>query len=184
MAPRARKKQKLTILVYCEGLHDMMFMKHLKKLYAKEEQHLHYEIRSGTGGAPVSTVRNAGKVLGDFNSRIAKFDNDKGESALSAAYDIAGSIKIAYCTPAIEATMLEILEPGTSFKTRTTSSCKRRLHQHHMAERDRVNPSKYDEHFPIEKLETARLQNARVNRLIEIFEKGLDWEGFTKEEEI
>lgn len=47
---------------------------------------------------------------------------------------------------------------------------------HHITERERINPSKYDEHLPIEKLEAARIQNTRVNHLIEIFEKGLDWE--------
>lgn len=184
MALGASKRQKLTILVYCEGLHDMMFMKYLKKLYAKDNQDLHLEIRSGTGGAPVIIVRNASKVLKEFNSRIAKFDNDKGELALSAAYDTASSIKIAHCTPAIEATMPEILESCTSYRARSTSTCKRQLHQHHITERERINASKYDEHFPIEKLEASRVQNTRVNRLIEIFEKGLDWEGFKMEVEV
>lgn len=148
-----------------------------------KQEYLYSPIRFGTGEAPVSIVRNASKVLGEFNSRITKFDNDKCELALSAAYYTADSIKIAYCIPAIAVTMLETLEPRTTYRVRTASSCKRQLHQHHITERERINPSKYDEHLPIEKLEAARIQNTRVNHLIEIFEKVLDWEELKMEVE-
>ncbi len=158
----------------------MMFMKHLKKLYATDNQSVHFEVKPGSGGAPTSIVLGAKKVLGDFDSRIAKFDNDKGVDALEAAYDVAGDVRLVHCTPAIKATMLEILEPGKSYRTHTTQNCKRRLHDKYIAESDRMKPSKYDELFSLEVLESVRVQHPRLNRIIEIFEQGAEWEGFTK----
>lgn len=159
-----------------------MFMKHLKKLYTSSDSSVHFEIKSGTGGAPASIVLGARKVAGDFNNRIAKFDNDKGARALEAAYGMNTDIKMTYCTPAIEATMLEILEPGKNYRTSTTQNCKKRLHTHYIAESDRMNPSKYDEFFDYSTLEKARLKHARLNRMIAIFELGVDWKGFSREE--
>lgn len=156
----------------------MMFMRHLKKLYANSDQSVHFEVKSGSGGAPASVVLGAKKVLGDFDSRIAKFDNDKGEDALEAAYGLNTGVQLVYCTPAIEATMLEILELGRSYRTHSTQNCKKRLHSNYLAASDRMNPLKYDELFSLEILETARLQHVRLNRLIKIFEEGVAWEGF------
>ena len=160
----------------------MMFMKHLKKLYASNNQSVHFEVKSGSGGAPASVALGASKVLGDFDSRIAKFDNDKGEEALEVAYSMAPGIKFVYCTPAIEATMLEILEPGKSYRTHNTQNCKRRLHNNYLPESDRMTPSKYDELFGLEVIESARARHSRLNRMIEIFEQGAGWEGFTRED--
>lgn len=182
MTPRVRRKQKQTVLIYCEGPHDMMFMKHLKKLYVTGDQSVHFEIKPGSGGAPSSVVLGASKVLGDFDVRIAKFDNDKGVKALEAAYDMNADIRIAYCTPAIEATMLEILEPGKNYRTHNTQGCKRRLHGNYIAESDRMTPSKYDDLFSLDVLEAARTKHARLNRIIQIFEQGINWEGFSRED--
>ena len=160
----------------------MVFMSHLKKIYGSLNLSVHFEVKSGSGGAPSSVVLGAGKVLGDFGVRIAKFDNDKGVQALNAAYDMGNGVRMAYCTPAIEATLLEILEPGKNYRTRSTQFCKRRLHSNYIAEMDRTNPSKYDDLFSFDVLEAARTKHARLNRIIQIFEQGINWEGFSRED--
>ncbi len=174
MAQRKRR-QKQTILVYCEGLHDVIFMKHLKRIYAPTNSSIHFEIKTGNGGSPVSIVRDATNVLGSFDVRIAKFDNDMGEIALCAALRAKKDTKAIYCTPAIEATLLEILEPNKSYRNYATQTCKRRLHAKYLSEADRTNPQKYDELYGFDVLNEARLRQATLNHLIEIFEKGAQW---------
>ncbi len=158
-----------------------MFMKHLKKNYAHKSPSVHFEIKAGSEGAPVSIVTGASKVLGAFDIRIAKFDNDQGVEALRAACSVNKDIRITYCTPAVEATMLEVLEPGKSYLTQSTKNCKRALHQTYISESNRMDPSKYDDIFPFEVLEGARRQHIRLNSLISIFEQGVRWEGFMQD---
>lgn len=179
---RRQKKQRKTVLIYCEGLHDAMFIKHLHKLYGQDNPHTQFVIKAGAGGAPVSIVQKAAKVLGDFNLRIAKFDNDKGRRALRAAYDASGSIKIAHCTPAIEGTMLEILEPNRAYRNHATQTCKKRLHGRYLSASDRSDPHKYESVFPRELLDAARTRHDRLNRIIEIFEHGIEWTGFDRDD--
>lgn len=161
----------------------MMFMKHLKSIYMPDDSSIHFEIKAGTGGAPVSVVQGALKVAGSFDARIAKFDNDMGKKALSAAHQKKDNIKAIYCTPAIEATLLEILEPGKNYKNHSTQNCKKRLHAKYMPEVDRMNLQKYNDIFEIGMLNEARARHTRLNHLIEIFELGIHWQGYSEGQE-
>ena len=160
----------------------MMFMKHLKSLYALNSSTVHFEIKSGTGGSPASIVQGATKVPGSFDTRVAKFDNDMGVNALAAAYRSKGEVKVIYCTPAIEATMLEILEPGKSYRNHATRTCKRRLHRQYMSESDRLDLQKYNTVFSLEVLNEARTRHTRLDRLIDIFEYDVQWQGYDENE--
>ena len=52
----------IPILVYCEGLHDQMFVRHLSKLYRSQSSSYYYDIRHGDGGSPFSLVTKASKM--------------------------------------------------------------------------------------------------------------------------
>lgn len=72
--------------------------------------------------------------------------------------------------------MLEILEPEENYRNHSTQHCKDRLHGIYITEKDRTNPSKYDELFSYDTLEIARYKHSRLNHMIQIFEQGTDWE--------
>ena len=159
-------------------------MKHLRGLYAPDNSSVHFEIKCGTGGAPVSIVQGAAKVPGSFDARIAKFDNDMGKGALGVAHSKRGDVEVIYCTPAIEATLLEILEPGKSYRNHITKACKKRLHKKYMSESDRIDLKKYDTVFSLEILNEARTRHARLNQLVEIFELDVRWQGYNENDKI
>ncbi len=165
---------KLPVLIYCEGKHDAAFVRHVRSLYGPGNQRNSFDVRSGVGGGPISVVRNAARVEGEYALRVAKFDNDRGEAEFEAALRECGvSVQACVCTPSIEATMLEILE-SKSYSSKATAVCKRRFHTY-IPEDKRLDPRAYDRLFPKELLEEARGRIATLDSLILLFEHGEDW---------
>lgn len=171
----ARRRARIPVLIYCEGVHDATFMKHLADLYGDSNLRNNFEIKTGTGGSPRSLVEKASRVVGAYEARIVKFDNDRGDDELQMAVGYSSGILACFCTPCIEATLLEILEVGKSYGSTPTQQCKERLHREYIAERDRSKQQKYQQLFPKDKLEGARLRVPQLDAMIRIFEHGDRW---------
>lgn len=172
-----RRRARLPVLVYCEGVHDTVFMRHLAELYTPVNTRNSFDIKTGSGGSPRSLAERAGRVVGAYEARMVKFDNDRGDEELEAALAYGSVVRPCYCTPCIEATMLEVLEPGRSYATRSTQYCKDRFHRNHIAEADRTRSQRYQQVFPKELLDDARLRVPQLDAMIRIFEEGDRWSG-------
>lgn len=174
---RPRRRARLPVLVYCEGVHDTVFMRHVAELYSAVNTRNSFDIKTGSGGSPRSLAERAGRVVGAYEARMVKFDNDRGDDELKAALAYGSTVKLCYCTPCIEATLLEVLEPGRSYANHSTQYCKDRLHRRYIAEPDRAKPQRYQQIFPKELLDEARTRVVQLDVMIRIFEEGDRWGG-------
>ena len=166
-----RRRARVPILVYCEGVHDAIFMRHLWEVYSDSNVRNSFDIKTGAGGSPLSIVEKARRVVGAYEARFVKFDNDRGEKELQAALSQPNDVRCCVCTPCIEATLLEILE-GKSYSNRPSQWCKSRFHSRYIAEVDRGRIHTYRQLFPRDVLEEARQRMPQLERMIRIFEHG------------
>ena len=142
---RFRRRALRPILIYCEGLHDQLFVRHLQQLYKPKNSPYSFDIQKGDGGSPKSLVKKAANRPGAYVKLLVVCDNDRGEDELNEALSIASgtNAELIAFKPCLEAAILDILEPGYTSPRRTTEACKRRLHQQHMAEAKRSNLANY-----------------------------------------
>lgn len=167
-----RRRARLPVLVYCEGVHDAVFMRHLAELYGGDNTRNSFDIKIGSGGSPRSLVERAARVVGAYETRVVQFDNDRGDAELEAARQATDRILVCFCTPCIEATLLEILEPGKSYMVATTQQCKDRLHREYIPESDRARLYKYQQLYTKAVLDEARTRVPQLDAMIRIFEDG------------
>lgn len=162
----------IPVLIYCEGIHDQIFTRHLARMYKPKTSLYYFDIKHGDGGSPRSLVEKASKMPGGYNVRLTMFDNDRGEEDLrtAQAHAQSNSILVMYFTPSLEFVLLTILEPSKDFSTMTTLACKRYLHDKFIKENKRGNVREYEALFTREKLEAVRIRLPELDNLIGRFE--------------
>ena len=78
------RKAKKTILFYGEGSAEEVFLKHLRKVYARNSG-VAVTIRNGQGGTADGIVEKASCYFGAFGKRIVLLDNDKPKAEMERA---------------------------------------------------------------------------------------------------
>jgi hypothetical protein len=165
---RAAKK---TILIYGEGQSEEIFLKHLRKLFAKNSG-VALTIKKGKGGTPKGVVEIAIKYSGDFDRRIVVIDNDKSKTEMMAARNLAEEHKVALIenTPCLEGLLLSILDTNATFKSKTSAWCKSEFEKKYISKKQRTEIYRYDELFTIKKIEDKRKTITELNEIITIME--------------
>ncbi len=69
-------------------------------------------------------------------------------------------------TPCIEAFLLSLLEPSSSFRSWKTDHCKRVFHEKYLARTEKVDYREYAKVFPADILQSARLVNSQLEDII------------------
>lgn len=153
------KRLLIPILVYCEGLHDQVFTRHLLQVYRIANSPHYFDIKRGDGGSPKSLTEKALKMPGQYQERIIIFDNDRGPADLAAAKKAAKGkqVTLSYFDPSLEFILLRILEPRKDHSGKSTEDLKKYFHDNHIQHRDRGNIDSY-KIFTKEILEAAREQ--------------------------
>ena len=169
---RSGRRALTPILIYCEGLHDQLFVRYLQQLYKPKNSPYFFNIQKGDGGSPKSLVEKAANRFGSYARRLVVCDDDRGEEEFNQALSIASGkdVDLLASKPCLEAVILGILEPSYNSCKRTTEECKRRLHRRHISEARRSNL----ENYGIIKralIEKARLDQRQLDGLIKLFEK-------------
>ncbi|MYB40381.1 hypothetical protein F4X86_03915, partial [Candidatus Saccharibacteria bacterium] len=142
---RHRRRVLIPILIYCEGLHDQLFVRYLQRLYKPKSSPYSFSIQKGDGGSSKSLVEKAANRSGAYTRRLVVCDNDRGEEEFNRALLAAleKDVDLIAFKPCLEAVILDILEPNYNSSRRTTEECKRRLHQRHMSAAKRSNLENY-----------------------------------------
>jgi hypothetical protein len=171
---RSNREVRPTALVYCEGAHDLAFVRHIKKLYAnKSVSNTRFTTNQGGGGSPDSLMQELAKIPGDFDRFLVKMDNDRTRAEFDAAVVVADrNTKIAICwsKPCLDALLLSILNPDKDYSRYQSKTCKGEFERDHIPGDRRTNPAIYDRVFTLEKLESARRRIPELNQLILFFE--------------
>lgn len=167
---KKRREAKTTVLVYCEGQGEEIFLKHLRSLFSYNSGKS-ITIKNGKGGTATSIVQNAIKHSAGYNTRVVILDNDKGKREMEKARSLAekGGIDLIENTPCLEATLLHILE-GKPFKSKKSSSCKKYFEKNYLSKQQRGELFRYNEVFPKVLLELKRKECETLDQVLHWFE--------------
>lgn len=69
------RKVRHTILIYCEGEQDSLFVQHLKRLFLGKNKRI--KIRSGHGGGMDSMIAKATRQPGEYDEKYIFLDEDQ-----------------------------------------------------------------------------------------------------------
>lgn len=168
------RKQKVrsvrkTALIYCEGAHDLAFVRHLINTYVTTgKTKVRIRTKQGNGGAPDTLVLEANNVLGSFDRRIVKLDKDRSQDEIRKAEQMSKKtgIKLIWSIPCIEALLLTIIE-HKDFSRYKSKTCKQRFEAKYIPSGKRADSRAYGNLFPISIVEEARKTIPELNSLID-----------------
>ena len=157
-----------TILLYCEGKTETMFVKHVKGIYGSNM--IKPRILDGAGGSSLSLVVDAGNVPGDFDKVVVVLDNDgERDEQISGAREYAeqNDIVLLESTPCFESSLLHILTPGCDFSLKSSGFCKKQFQSDYIRKSDIRNPSAFARVFPKRCLDERRADVEILSSIID-----------------
>ena len=103
----SRRRVLNPVLIYCEGVHDQVFVRHLHQLYKPGGSQYYFDIQRGGGGSPRGLVVKARNRPGLYGSRLVVCDSDRGFAELKDADEAASKsgVEIIAFQPCLEATI-------------------------------------------------------------------------------
>ena len=160
------RTSKKIILIFAEGLRDVMFVKYLKSLYLRTNE-IDFRIRNGMGGTANGIVMETINSLGSYDKRVTIVDNDKNKSEMEKARLLAknNNIELIEITPCIEAMFLCILLDNLSNKLLKTGKCKCKYEKDFLKKSGIEDQNDLIKLFP-KKLLTSRRKNILTLDLI------------------
>lgn len=157
-----------TALIYCEGAHDLAFVRYLLNLYSRNRTvKTKFRTRQGKGGSPDTLVVEAVNVPGGFDRRLVKADRDRAPEEITKAETIAGQRKVViiWSKPCIEALLLSILD-GNDYSRSRSKTCKSKFENDHIPANKRADMRAYESVFPLESIEEARTRIPELDELV------------------
>jgi hypothetical protein len=163
-----------TALIYTEGLHDSIFIGHLKTIYQSrfDEATPVITVKKGRGGTQDAIVKDAHLAPGAFDAKFVKLDSDRPAKEMLRADQLATklNVTIVRSSPCLEAMLLNILDPGTDYTQMSAKSCKRTFERMYIPSQHRGSVSRYRTIFGKSALDAARARVPDLNLIVEIFE--------------
>lgn len=163
-----RRAVRRTALIYCEGAHDLAFVRHLIKLFEKEKKSkIRHRSKQGHGGAPDSLINEAVNVIGSFDKKIVKADRDREESEIqkAEALSLEYSIPIIWSEPCLEALLLSIIEEK-NYTNQSSKLCKQRFEEKYIPPNKRTDSRAYEKLFTLDVINKARKRIPELNQLV------------------
>ena len=166
---KKRRSASKTLLIFGEGLGEEMFLKHLRKLYAFNND-IAITIKKGKGGDARNIIIDASKIIGAYDRKIVVLDNDKSAEEMKIARQEAKKKKIELIenTPCLEYLLLLILEEQTD-KT-NSKLCKQIFESKYIDRKKRNEPDEYNKLFTKKLLDKKRLKINELDNLLLIME--------------
>jgi hypothetical protein len=166
-----------TVLVFCEGEREQVFVRHLRHLYCCGRigtTSPSVTVRKGRGGSADGLVNDATRAPGAYKRRLVKLDADRPPEELERAQGLANTANIMLCIsePCLEALLMKILEPDTYFSGWTTKRFKRTFERKYIPEAKRSIPLCYRPLFTKEILEEARQRIPELDSLLDFIVNG------------
>ncbi len=158
-------------MVYGEGLNEEIFLRHLKSLFAYGKN-VAVTVRRGKGGSARDIVVDAGNDFSAFDKRVVILDNDKSEGEMAVAREEASNrnIEVVENTPCLECLLLSILEPSANHANDMSAALKKRFQKNYLNGDKTLTQIKCEKLFTKTVIETTRIKNATLKRIIEIME--------------
>lgn len=170
---KKRRSASKTILFYCEGFDEEIFLKHLRGLYSRNKN-VAITIRRGKGGTAYGLVIYTDKAMGAFDIKATVLDNDKGKLEMQKARDEATKKGICLLehTPCLESILLSILHEGRSYKNKSSKWCKQEFESKNLDSKKRSETNEYVRLFPKHILNKQKSKIPELKKLINLMEGG------------
>ena len=168
-----KKIQKKTILIVGEGLHEYVFIQHLRSIIIPISS-ISITPKRGNGGSPVDIVYIAVKDVGSYDIRVVILDNYRPEAEMQAAEAEAAqsAVFLIKNKPCLEALLLAMLEKGKDYSNHSEVQCKKIFQAKYIPEGRRSELLHYKKHFPLKLLDQRRKDIAVLERIMRLLEKG------------
>ncbi len=165
------RRAKCTILFYVEGSSEEVFLKHLRRTYARNSG-VAVTIRNGQGGSADGIVQRAICYPGGFDRRVAVLDNDKPKNEMAKARALAktAGVEIIENCPCLEALLLRILNGGKILEDANSKYYKKEFEKKHICESKRCNIDEYAKIFPKNVLDGSRKKVKELGRIVGLME--------------
>lgn len=161
---KRRRVVNSTALVYCEGAHDLAFLRHLINIYTQAgKTNTKFRSKQGKGGSADSLLNEVQNMPGAFDRKIVKTDRDRDANEIRKAEILASKLNVivAWSNPCIEALLLSIID-GKNYSRYKSKTCKDLFERNHIPTNKRTDSRAYEKKYTIELLESAK------NRLPEL----------------
>lgn len=162
------RRVRSTALIYCEGAHDLAFVRHTIGLYKQAGLTIaRFRSKQGKGGSPDSLLIEALNIPGDFNRKLVKADKDRPLNEIKRAEQLSSknAVIIIWSKPCIEALLLSILD-GKDYSGYKSKACKQDFETNCIPHSKRANRQAYARLFTLKKLEEARKRIPELDQLI------------------
>jgi len=169
----AQRQVRPTALIYCEGAHDITFVRHVLNLYRlRSAMGASITPRQGRGGSPDGLVRTAIGISQGYDRKMVKLDHDRDAAEIEEAIRLAANdnVILNFSYPCLDALLLSILDPGTNHSNWSSSRCKSRFESEYIPERRRTFIQPYGSLFTLEVLEEARIRIPELDDLLKFVE--------------
>lgn len=136
---------KKTLLLYCEGADEKVFLDYLKALFSKDSG-THTEIKDNHGGCANDVLVNVAKQI-PADVVVCIYDTDRGADADLKKRVEKRSILCVENSPCLEAFLLNILE-NKDYSSHSTDACKKRFEKKYLDGKKRSDKRNYENIFP------------------------------------
>lgn len=168
---KKRRFAKKTILIFGEGSNEAVFLKYLRGLYARDTG-FEVKILGGNGGSARDIVLDAGKVFGGYDRRVVVLDNDKPESEMGDARQVATvrGIELIEHTPCLESVLLAILDDRGKSGDNVSDQHKSEFQSKYLEKKKRGELKEYEKLFPKSLLDVRRKKIKALDNLIGVIQ--------------
>lgn len=165
---KKRRVAKETYLLCGEGRRDLIFLRHIKNLYSREND-LRITIVNANGGSIPTIINYVRRLLGGFSKRIVMLDIDKSEEEIQKGRKIANDngIILIENSPCLEMLFLLILDIKCS--NLNSQQCKSKFEKETLADKDE-NIEQFNKMFPKKILDIKRVQIDNLDKIIRLIE--------------
>ena len=160
-----KRKQKHTILIYCEGKADHLFIQYLKDIFASSKKNI--KPKKGNGGDCFPMIQKTTREPGEYDERYIFLDLDQNKD--KKKYEDTAkekNITLIWSDPCLEGLFLQILNgyPQMSDSQKHKSHFKNEYN----SGKGQYDPIMFERLFPKEKLVSKKLEVPTLNQLIQI----------------
>ena len=159
------RKQKRVILVYCEGLHDHLFVQYLEQIFSNFGKRI--TLKKGQGGGLSWMIGKTARHSAEYDEKYVFLDLDTDKNKAECE-DIAQkqNITLIWSDPCLEGLFLQILNGHSQMPD--SQKCKSEFRNKYNAGQRKYDSIKWEKLFPKEKLVAKKEKVETLKKLIEI----------------
>ncbi len=163
---KKRREAKKTVLLYCEGADEKVFLNYLKILFAKDSG-VAVTIKENQGGGANDVLRNVLKQI-QADRMFCIYDTDTSVNTQLKQKIKKYGIKCIENKPCLETFLLNILENKDYSNHQKCDKCKKEFETKYLNEKKRKDKNNYTKIFPKELLVKQSKKIENLKQLIEV----------------